>query len=65
MTPGAPARILAVRAGRGGDLVMLTPALRLLLDAFPEAELDLWTSADLREATTAAFADRPSSVEVL
>ena len=27
--------------------------------------VDLWTSADLREATTAAFADRPSSVEVL
>ncbi len=46
MTPGAPARILAVRVGRGGDLVMLTPALRLLLDAFPGAELDLWTSAE-------------------
>jgi hypothetical protein len=27
--------------------------------------VDLWTSADLREATTAAFADRPLSVEVL
>ncbi|MEP7027131.1 MAG: glycosyltransferase family 9 protein [Candidatus Eisenbacteria bacterium] len=46
MTPGAPARILAVRQGRAGDLVMLTPALRLLLDAFPGAELDLWTSAE-------------------
>jgi len=39
-------RILAVRLGRGGDLVMLTPALRLLLDAFPAAELDLWTGAE-------------------
>jgi amidohydrolase len=27
--------------------------------------VDLWTSPDLRRATTAAFADRPSSVEVL
>ena len=27
--------------------------------------VDLWTSADLREATTAAFAERPRSVEVL
>ena len=27
--------------------------------------VDLWTSADLREATTAAFATRPTSVEVL
>ncbi len=27
--------------------------------------VDLWTSADLREATATAFAGRPSSVEVL
>ena len=27
--------------------------------------VDLWTSAELRRATTAAFAERPSSVEVL
>ena len=27
--------------------------------------VDLWTSPDLRRATTAAFADRPASVEVL
>jgi hypothetical protein len=27
--------------------------------------VDLWTSADLREATVTAFAGRPSSVEVL
>ena len=27
--------------------------------------VDLWTSSDLREATTSAFAGRPSSVEVL
>jgi len=39
-------RILAVRVGRGGDLVMITPALRLLLDAFPGAEVDLWTGPD-------------------
>jgi heptosyltransferase I len=46
MTGPAPARILAVRMGRGGDLVMVTPALRLLLDAFPQAEVDLWTGAE-------------------
>jgi hypothetical protein len=27
--------------------------------------VDLWTSGDLRQATNAAFADRPASVEVL
>ena len=27
--------------------------------------IDLWTSGDLRDATTAAFAERPSAVEVL
>jgi metal-dependent amidase/aminoacylase/carboxypeptidase family protein len=27
--------------------------------------VDLWTSADLRQATTVAFAERPSAVEVL
>lgn len=46
MQLSAPNRILAVRVGRGGDLVMLTPALRLLLDAFPNATLDLWTGPD-------------------
>jgi len=39
-------RILAVRVGRGGDLVMVTPALRLLLDAYPGSEIDLWTGPD-------------------
>jgi hypothetical protein len=27
--------------------------------------VDLWTSADLRDATTAAFGERPLTVEVL
>jgi ADP-heptose:LPS heptosyltransferase len=44
--PAQTRRILAVRVGRGGDLVMVTPALRLLLDAFPQATLDLWTGED-------------------
>jgi len=39
-------RILAVRVGRGGDLVLVTPALRLLLDAYPQCEIDLWTGPD-------------------
>ena len=46
MTPAGPRRVLAVRVGRGGDLVMITPALRMLLDGIPDAELHLLTSAD-------------------
>jgi ADP-heptose:LPS heptosyltransferase len=46
MQTSAPRRILAVRVGRGGDLVLVTPALRLLLDAFPDATIDLWTGPD-------------------
>ena len=46
MTPTGPRRVLAVRVGRGGDLVMVTPALRMLLDGLPGAEVDLLTSAD-------------------
>ena len=42
----ASQKILIVRVGRGGDLVMITPALRTLLAAFPEAEIHLLTSAD-------------------
>lgn len=39
-------RVLAVRVGRAGDLVMVTPALRLLLDGLPGAEVDLLTGAE-------------------
>jgi heptosyltransferase-1 len=46
MIPAGPRRVLAVRVGRGGDLVMITPALRMLLDGLPDAELDLLTSAE-------------------
>lgn len=46
MQTTASRRILAVRVGRGGDLVLVTPALRLLLDAFPAATLDLLTGPE-------------------
>ena len=46
MSQALPRRVLAVRVGRGGDLVMITPALRMLLDGLPGAELDLLTSAE-------------------
>jgi heptosyltransferase I len=46
MTPTGSRRVLAVRVGRGGDLVMVTPALRMLLDGLPGLEVDLLTSAD-------------------
>lgn len=35
-----------VRIGRAGDMVMITPAVRALLDLAPEAELHMLTSAD-------------------
>ena len=36
-------KYLVVRVGRGGDLVMITPALRALLNARPAAEIHLLT----------------------
>ncbi len=39
-------KILVVRVGRAGDLVMITPALKALLKAQPEAEVHLLTSAE-------------------
>ncbi len=41
-----PQRILVVRVGRAGDLVMITPALRMILDAIPDAELHLLGSSE-------------------
>jgi ADP-heptose:LPS heptosyltransferase len=47
-SPGSTPRdkLLVVRIGRGGDLVMVTPALRVLLDRFPDAEVHLLTRDD-------------------
>ncbi len=39
-------KILVVRVGRAGDLVMITPALNALLAALPDAEFHLLTSAE-------------------
>ena len=39
-------KILVVRVGRAGDMVMITPALNALLQAFPEAEMHLLTSRE-------------------
>ena len=41
-------KILIVRVGLGGDLVMITPAMRLLLDAFPGAEFHLLSTGEGR-----------------
>jgi len=39
-------KILIVRVGRVGDMVMITPALRALLNNYPDAELHLITSPE-------------------
>ncbi|MGD9547848.1 MAG: glycosyltransferase family 9 protein [Candidatus Krumholzibacteriia bacterium] len=39
-------KILIVRVGRAGDLIMITPAVRSLLEAFPAAEFHLLTGAE-------------------
>ena len=44
----APGRVLVVRVGRMGDMVMITPALRMLLAGLPGAEIELLTSPDGR-----------------
>ena len=41
-------KILAIRAGRVGDIVMITPALQAIIDVYPDAELHLLTSPDGR-----------------
>lgn len=41
-------KILVVRIGRAGDMVMITPALTALIDKYPAAEITLLTSADGR-----------------
>ena len=41
-------KILVVRVGRAGDMVMITPALRALLRRYPHAEFHLLTSPDGR-----------------
>ena len=38
--------ILIVRVGRLGDMIMVTAAIRALLDKYPEAEFQVLTSAD-------------------
>lgn len=38
--------ILIIRVGRAGDIVMLTPAIRAVLDKWPEASLHILTSPD-------------------
>ncbi len=39
-------RILVIRTGRSGDIVMITAALRAMLNKFPDAQIDMLTSPD-------------------
>lgn len=50
-------KILVVRVGLGGDLVMITPALTVLLNAFPHAEFHLLTTGEGRRVL-GGFSDR-------
>lgn len=50
-------KILIIRAGRTGDMVMLTPALKALLRKYPDAEFTLLTSPDGKR-TLGDFSDR-------
>jgi heptosyltransferase-1 len=39
-------KILVIRVGRAGDMVMITPSLRAILEHFPDHELHVLTSQD-------------------
>ncbi|KPJ93999.1 MAG: hypothetical protein AMJ55_07090 [Gammaproteobacteria bacterium SG8_15] len=39
-------KILVIRVGRAGDMIMITPALLAILDNYPDHEIHLLTSAD-------------------
>ena len=39
-------KILIIRVGRVGDMLMITPAVRALMDAYPEAEFHMLTNTD-------------------
>lgn len=39
-------KILIVRVGRIGDMLMITPAVRAILDRYPEAEIHMLTGTD-------------------
>jgi len=41
-------KILVVRIGRAGDMVMITPALNAIADKYPESEITILTSPDGR-----------------
>lgn len=41
-------RVLVIRIGRVGDMIMITPALRAILDRHPDAEVSLLTSPEGR-----------------
>jgi ADP-heptose:LPS heptosyltransferase len=41
-------KILVVRIGRAGDMVMITPALNALINKYPDAEITILTSPDGR-----------------
>ena len=45
-------KILVVRIGAAGDMVMITPALNAILDHFPDSEVALLTSADGKRLLT-------------
>lgn len=45
-------KILAIRVGRSGDIVMITAALKALLKKYPDADIDVLTSPDGKRLLT-------------
>jgi heptosyltransferase I len=59
----AAKKILVVRVGRAGDLIMVTPAVNALLAAFPEVEFHLLTTSDGRRIM-AGYDERITTVHL-
>ncbi|MBN4054677.1 glycosyltransferase family 9 protein [Nitrospira defluvii] len=56
-------KILIVRVGRTGDMVMITPAFSALLDKYPDAEFTLLTSPEGKR-TLFDFSDKIESFQI-
>lgn len=61
MTPPLPHRILAIKLGHIGDVLLMTPSLDLLRRAFPESEI----SVLVRRGTEAVLYGNPNATQII